>query len=395
MDISITPGKLSGSISIIPSKSQAHRMLICAAFADKPTTLVCPETNRDIEATAACLRALGAKITHTDDGYRVIPAKNIPHKAELPCRDSGSTLRFLLPVVGALGVEAEFLPEGRLAHRPLSPLWEQMEEKGCRLTNDGTVIRCEGKLQTGTFTIAGNVSSQFITGLLLAAPLMGGARIEITGKLESKPYVDMTQKAMALFGVESPNYQVEAAVYRSPGEITVEGDWSGGAFFLAANALGSKLDVKNLSADSPQGDRAAAKLIPALSENITIDCADIPDLVPILAVVAACRKGAVFTNIRRLRLKESDRVASVIAMLSALGGSAHADENTLTVFGTGLRGGTADAVNDHRIAMSAAIAATACKEAVTILGAECTAKSYPQFWEEYTRLGGNYEQHLR
>lgn len=395
MDITITPGVLSGSISIIPSKSQAHRMLICAAFADTPTTLLCPETNRDIEATAACLRALGAQILPTDEGYRITPVKQIPGKAELPCRDSGSTLRFLLPVVGALGVEAEFLPEGRLAQRPLSPLWERMEEKGCRLKNDGKTIRCEGKLQSGTYPIAGNVSSQFITGLLLAAPMMGGARIEIEGTLESKPYVDMTQKAMALFGVDSPDYRVEKASYRSPGSASVEGDWSGGAFFLAANALGSTLDVQNLSPDSPQGDRAAAKLIPALNKNITIDCTDIPDLVPILAVVAACKRGAVFTNIRRLRLKESDRVASVIAMLTALGGNAQAGENTMTVFGTGLRGGTVDAVNDHRIAMSAAIAATVCKEHVTILGAECTAKSYPQFWAEFARLGGKYEQHLR
>ncbi len=395
MDISITPGKLSGRLSIIPSKSQAHRMLICAAFAQGQTTLLCPETNRDIEATAQCLNALGADITRTETGYRVIPAKNVPQKCALPCRDSGSTLRFLLPIVGALGVEAEFLPEGRLAQRPLSPLWERMEEKGCRLSNDGATIRCEGKLQSGKYTIAGNISSQFITGLLLAAPLMGGAQVEIEGKPESKPYVDMTQKAMALFGVESKDYRVEKAFYRSPGEIKVEGDWSGGAFFLAANALGSKLDVQNLSPDSPQGDRAAADLIPALEENITIDCTDIPDLVPILAVVAACKKGACFTNIRRLRLKESDRVASVIAMLTALGGKAEAAENTMTVFGTGLRGGTVDAVNDHRIAMSAAIAATACCETVTILGAECTAKSYPQFWAEYARLGGNYEQHLR
>lgn len=395
MDISITPGILSGAVSIIPSKSQAHRMLICAAFADKPTTLICPETNRDIEATANCLNALGAEVLRDRFGYCVVPAKEIPAKAELPCRDSGSTLRFLLPIVGALGVDAAFLTEGRLASRPLSPLWEQMEGSGCCLSNDGKIIRCSGKLQGGLFTIDGGVSSQFITGLLLAAPLMGGAEIAIQGKLESKPYIEMTQKAMALFGVESENYRVLPGRYHSPGEVIVEGDWSGGAFFLGANALGSKLDIGNLNPDSPQGDRAAAKLINTLEENITIDCADIPDLVPILAVVAACKKGAVFTNIRRLRLKESDRVASIIGMLTDLGGSASADENTLCVRGTGLRGGCVDAVNDHRIAMSAAIAATVCKDKVNILGAECAAKSYPQFWDEYARLGGKYEQYLR
>lgn len=396
MDITIKPGKLSGSVTAIPSKSQAHRLLICAAFADTETTLLCPETNRDIQATVQCLRSLGATILENKDGYTVIPARKIPEKAELPCQDSGSTLRFLLPVVGALGVDATFLPEGRLAQRPLSPLWEQMELSGCQLSRPTeNTIRCCGKLQSGTYAIAGNVSSQFITGLLLAAPLMGGAKVEIIGELESKPYVEITQKAMALFGVESRDYQVSESTYHSPGTLTVEGDWSGGAFFLAAKALGSDVAVLNLNPDSPQGDRAAAPLLDALKEHITIDAKDIPDLVPILAVCAACKEGAVFENIRRLRLKESDRVESVIAMLTALGVKAHADENTLWVSGTGLIGGTVDAVNDHRIAMAAAIAATACKKEVTILGAQCTAKSYPQFWAEYARLGGNYEQHLR
>ena len=159
--------------------------------------------------------------------------------------------------------------------------------------------------------------------------------------------------------------------------------------------MGNAVYIQNLSPDSPQGDRAVFTLLPALTNNITISAADIPDLVPILSVVAACNRGAVFTDIRRLRLKESDRVASVIAMLEALGGRAEANDDTLTVYGTGLSGGMVDSVNDHRIAMSAAIAATVCKEPVTILGAECVEKSYPKFWEEYRRLGGNYEQYLR
>ena len=180
-----------------------------------------------------------------------------------------------------------------------------------------------------------------------------------------------------------------------PGTLTVEGDWSNAAFFLAAKALGSRVEVTNLSPDSPQGDRAVFDLLPALENSPVISAADIPDLVPILAVTAACKNGAVFTDIRRLRLKESDRVASVIAMVEALGGKAQASEDTLTVYGTGLVGGTVDAMNDHRIAMSAAIAATACKAPVAILGAECVGKSYPKFFEEYARLGGNYEQYLR
>ena len=398
MDIVITPGKLAGTVTAIPSKSQAHRMMICAAFADGPTVLHCPETNRDIEATAGCLHALGADIRRTDTVYTVQPIRQLPDTAVLNCHDSGSTLRFMLPVAGALGVDTVFQMEGRLPQRPLSPLWEEMERMGCSLTRPTTdTIRCQGKLKAGQYVIDGGVSSQFITGLLLAAALIPGeSHIQLTGKVESKPYITMTQQAMALFGLETEAFTVDGGnPFHSPGELTVEGDWSNGAFFLAAKALGNDVVTENLSTESPQGDRSAFDLLPALEGNIAISAADIPDLVPILSVAAACKKGAVFSDIRRLRLKESDRVASVIAMLEALGGKAEATEDTLTVYGTGLTGGTVDSVNDHRIAMSAAIAATVCTKPVTILGAECVKKSYPHFFEEYHRLGGNYEQYLR
>ena len=388
MDLTLMPRRLRGDITVIPSKSQAHRLLICAAFADKATQLVCRETNADIEATAHCLCALGAEILRTDTGYTVFPATKVPAKAALPCGESGSTLRFLLPVVGALGVDATFLLEGRLPQRPLSPLWEEMERMGCSLSRPTkNTVRCQGKLKSGAYTIDGSVSSQFITGLLFAHALIGGCTLEITGKLESKPYVNMTQDALQLFC--APNFH-------TPGTLPVEGDWSNGAFWLAANALGSDLTVHGLHTESSQGDRAVMKILRLLMYGPpTVSAADIPDLVPILAVCAAAKQGAVFTDIRRLRLKESDRVASVIAMIEALGGKAEANENTLTVCGTGLRGGVVDAVNDHRIAMASAIAATVCTENVTILGAECVKKSYPAFWEEYTRLGGKYELYLR
>ena len=457
MDITITPGKLCGTVTAISSKSQAHRLLICAAFADRPTTLLCPETNRDMDATAGCLNALGARITRTEIGYAVSPVRQVPAQAHvinlsvpqspvggdahiapretihvctelrrirntvqgpmwasapteaakangiaaqavLNCHDSGSTLRFLLPVAGALGVDTLFQLEGRLPQRPLSPLWEEMERMGCSLSRPSAdTIRCQGRLQPGDYTIDGGVSSQFITGLLLAAALIpGDSRIHLTGKVESRPYITMTQRAMALFGVNADDFHVHGGeTFHSPGTLIVEGDWSNGAFFLAAKALGNDVVTENLSPDSPQGDRAVHSLLPALEENITISAADIPDLVPILAVVAACKRGAVFTDIRRLRLKESDRVAAVIGMLQSLGGKAEATEDTLTVYGTGLTGGTVDSVNDHRIAMSAAIAATVCQRKVTILGAECVQKSYPRFFAEYRRLGGNYEQYLR
>lgn len=398
MDLTIFPGKLSGTIQVIPSKSQAHRMLICAAFADGPTLLHCTDTNRDIEATAACLNALGARIHRTKSGYTIEPVETVPATAVLPCRDSGSTLRFLLPVAGALGVEGDFLLEGRLAQRPLSPLWEEMHRMGCLLSfTDANTLHCSGKLQAGEYRIDGSVSSQFISGLLFAAALIPGeTRICVTGRMESRPYIDMTRDAMAVFGKSSAQFTVVGGTpYHAPGALTVEGDWSNGAFFLAAGALGSSLEITNLSAASLQGDRAAAEHIPGLQNHCVISAADIPDLVPILSVMAACNQGAVFTDIRRLRLKESDRVASVISMLQNLGGRAEATEDTLTVYGTGLTGGTVDSANDHRIAMSAAIAATVCKEPVTILGAQCVEKSYPKFFEEYHRLGGHYEQHLR
>ena len=389
MDLTIHPHKLRGEISIIPSKSIAHRYLICSAFADGPTTLVCPETNRDMDATADCLNALGAKILRTYTGYQITPIGDVPQKADLNCCESGSTLRFLLPIAGALGVDATFHMAGRLSQRPLSPLWEEMERMGCQLERptDNT-IRCQGKLHSGKYTIDGSISSQFITGLLFALSLIDGpTELEITGNIESKPYIAMTQNAMDRF--HAPNY-------RAPGYMAIEGDWSNGAFFVTAAHLGSNLYIHGLEPTSIQGDRAVVDILKQMETCIAnIDVTDIPDLVPILAVAASAGKGAVFTNIRRLRLKESDRVATVIHMINALGGKAEADENTLTIHGTGLQGGTVDSHNDHRIAMAAAIAATVCTKPVTILGANAVTKSYPKFWDEYQKLGGNYEQHIR
>ena len=269
---------------------------------------------------------------------------------------------------------------------------------GCTLTRPTeNTIRCRGKLRAGDYFIDGSVSSQFITGLLFALSLMADeSRLTVTGKMESKPYIDLTKEALALFGAD-PEHPGTKKLH-SPGYITVEGDWSNGAFFLAADYLNADpgLEIHGLNDTSLQGDRAAAHWIPMLcKQKCTIDASDIPDLVPVLSVVAAANHGAVFTNIRRLRIKESDRAASTVALIRNLGGNAEASEDTLTVYGTGLTGGTVDAVNDHRIAMSAAVASTVCKHDVIILGAECVQKSYPRFWEEFSRLGGSYEQYLR
>lgn len=398
MDVVITPKKLIGSVSVIPSKSQAHRILICSAFADKTTEIICPETNRDIEASVSCLRALGASIVPNPDGYRVSPIKAIPDKAVLDCGESGSTLRFMLPIVGALGVAGRFLLSGRLPNRPLSPLWELMESKGCSLVwEENNVLRCTGKLTAGSYSIDGSVSSQFISGLYFGLPLLSGeSSLEITGKIESAPYIEMTKDALVKFGVRFENNTILGnASFHSPEQVIIEGDWSNGAFFHVANFIENKLKISNLDLHSKQGDRVVVDALTQLKNNATIDATHIPDLIPILSVAAAHSNGAIFTNIKRLRLKESDRVQAIIDMLSAFGVKALADENTLTVFPGKFGSCTVNAYNDHRIAMSAAIATTVADGPVRIIGAECVAKSYPTFWEEYSRLGGTYEQHLR
>lgn len=265
---------------------------------------------------------------------------------------------------------------------------------GCTLSRPTeNTIQSNGQLQAGQYCISGNVSSQFITGLLFALSLLDGtSNITVTGKLESKPYVDMTQSALKIFGVNTDHFEITGSFpFQTPGNVSVEGDWSNGAFFLGAKALGNPVEITNLDAGSPQGDRAIAEIFSADMPMPRISAADIPDLVPIMAVVFAAKGGAVFTDIERLRLKESDRVASVCEMINRLGGTASATTDTLTVLPGQYHGCTIDAVGDHRIAMAAAIAATVADGPVTILGAQCVAKSYPAFWQDFRNLGGKYE----
>lgn len=398
MDITIYPRKLHGTVAAIPSKSQAHRILICAAFSDYPTKMICPTTNQDIEATADCLRSLGADIQRTGDGYSISPIKRIPKNALLNCNESGSTLRFMLPICASLGIDTTFKMSGRLPSRPLSPLWEELERMGCQLSRPTErTIHCQGKLHSGTYTIDGSVSSQFITGLMFALALLpGNNSLSISGNVESKPYIDMTKQVLSLFGMEFDESQfISHSGLRSPDEITVEGDWSNAAFFLAAKALGNDIKVTGLSADSMQGDRAVLPLTNALSENITVCGRDIPDLIPILAVTAGAKKGAAFEQIGRLRFKESDRVAAVAEMLSNLGAQVHVASDRMTVSPALYQGCIIDSKNDHRIAMAAAIASTVANGPITIMNAQCVSKSYPNFWEEFKRLGGYYEQYIR
>lgn len=398
MDITIYPGKLSGTVRAVSSKSQVHRLLICASFSDKPTKLECPDTNQDIEATAECLRALGSDIVRTDYGYLVNPVVNVPERATLNCRESGSTLRFMLPVVCALGVQATLHMSGRLPYRPLSPLWEELERMGAKLSRPTEDTICvEGQLLPGEYQMDGSVSSQFITGLMLAGALMPGcSHITLQGKLQSKPYIDITRQVLKTFGIPCDDYCISGCrPFPSPRHICAEGDWSNAAFFLAANKLGNRLTVTNLNPNSTQGDRAIADILNLEAAIPVISAADIPDLVPIMAILFGARNGAVFTDIARLRMKESDRVATVKHMIESFGLKASATDDTLTVASGKFRSCTIDAAGDHRIAMAAAIGATIADGPVTILGAECVAKSYPTFWQEYKRLGGSYEQYIR
>ena len=412
MNIVIEPSPLKGEIAAIPSKSVAHRMLICAALADGPTTLRIPKTSDDIDATADCLRALGAAITVNNEDYIVEPIAQIENIPLLDCGESGSTLRFLLPVAAAAADRCRFDGHGRLPERPLSDLTDAMKEHGVSFDGEKLPFTIGGRLRGGIYRLPGNVSSQYITGLLLALPLCEeDSVIELTTALESASYIDITLSVLKTFGItvhcERNRYIIPGKqVFRSPGTLPVEGDWSNAAFFLTAAALNNDITMTGLNPNSAQGDRKIIALLEQLGavtqkdngcltlrsdelKGCTIDIQDTPDLLPVLSVAAAFAQGkTTFINAARLRLKESDRLASSAAMIENLGGRAEVGEDELTVYGTGLIGGTVESCNDHRIAMSAAVAATRCSKPVTILNAEAVKKSYPGFYNDYNKTGG-------
>lgn len=415
MDVRISPKKLTGKIAAITSKSDAHRCLICAALCDDTTDVVINDSNRDIEATASCLRALGAEITQNGSIYSVTGIKSVPENALLDCGESGSTLRFMLPLAAATGKEIALVGSGRLPERPLSPLMEEMEQKGCKFSARKLPLTVSNGLNSGKYTLPGNVSSQYITGLLLALPLLDGdSEITLTSKLESAGYVDMTVRTLSLFGIEIetlPNgvgYKIKGGQrFVSPKKITVEGDWSNAAFWLAAGAVSDGIEMSGLDVESAQGDREIVKLLKRFGakiavdgtdiavssgemSGITVDVSAIPDAVPILAVLACAAGGETkIVNAARLRIKESDRLKSVTAMITTLGGDITELADGLVINGSGkLNGGVVDSFNDHRIAMAAAIACSICEQEVIITNAQAVEKSYPKFFEHFNMLGG-------
>ena len=407
-------------MKVPPSKSVAHRLLICAALSDSPCTIVCQSVNRDMEATVNCLNALGAQITYADGKFTVNPITKVNKGATLDCGESGSTLRFLLPVAAALGADATFIGQGRLPERPLSPLYEEMTAHGVKMTPNGHMpLKCEGKLPAGLYTIDGGVSSQFISGLLMALPLTGiQSKIVVTGKQESASYIALTLDALKQFGIDiqatTDGFIIPSGQeFTTPDtQIAVEGDWSAAAFWITAGVAGSKpVTCTGLNYEcSAQGDRRIVDVLRKMGADITttsgaitarpsnltaaqIDCADIPDLVPILAVAASSAQGTtIFDNIRRLRIKESDRVQSILQLMGMSGIYAFASDNTLTVTGGPAKNCAYDPSGDHRMAMAAAVLASTKDVRITISNPECTAKSYPAFFDDFNALGGHITQ---
>ncbi len=414
MDVRITPGALSGTFAAIPSKSDAHRLLICAALADGPTRIQLPVRSADMDATVGCLRALGAAVTESASGELTVRPGAVPENPVLNCGESGSTLRFLLPVAAALCGEVSFTGEGRLPQRPLGALLDAMGAHGAAASAPALPLTVRGRLRAGSYTLPGDVSSQFISGLLLALPLCAGdSELRLTSPLQSAAYVDMTLGTLARFGVRVDLYADGYGIpggqrYRSPGRAAAEGDWSNAAFFLTAGALSGGVACTGLDAQSRQADLAIAALlrrfgaaVEASTERIfaapgeltpqDIDVSEFPDLFPILAVLACGAKGtSTLYNAARLRLKESDRIACVAQMLRDLGAEVSEAPDALAVTGRGeLSGGETQSFNDHRIAMAAAAASVLCRGDVILRDAQAVSKSYPAFFDDFTALGGN------
>lgn len=437
MDIKIIPKKLKGRLDALPSKSHAHRVLIAqklarmqngeAANADNAHGSEIPTFSKDIEATKNCLAQL-------DSG-----------SPRLNCIESGSTMRFMLPVAMALRDEAVFIGTGKLPSRPISPLREEMERNGCTFSPrtpaadtadipDGFSEICtiRGRLQPGTYRLAGNVSSQFITGLLFALPLLDGdSTLELTTALESAGYVDLTLDVLRDFGImidekRSPEgfntYVINGNQrYTEPADVTVQGDWSNAAFWLACGALGGDVTLDGVDMTSSQRDKEFADILMQMGAHLEvsscgtsmdstsatgglssirctgnglsaadIDVAQIPDLVPVLATVMALADGASeITHAERLRIKESDRIFTVHDFLSKLGADITDEGSGLSVRGKRtLSGGEVYGHNDHRIVMAAAVASCGCTGPVIIRGAEAVNKSYPDFFRDFAALGG-------
>lgn len=416
MNIKIGKSILKGNIKVISSKSDAHRLLIGAALADKPTKIFLEGWSNDIEATKNCLETLGCKVIRDNDGIQITPLWD--EQADdivLDCVESGSTLRFLLPIVAALGKHAILEGQGRLPERPIDVLLEELRAHGSLVKENNLPLVMAGQIRGGVYTLPGNISSQFITGLLFALPLLKeDSEIRLTTKLESRGYVDMTLDTLKLFQIEIEEkdwgFQIKGGqTYRSPLEVSAEGDWSGAAFWVVAGGIGGDITCTGLRKNSCQGDKEIVDLMEQFGakvnwkenevtvcgsslKGITIDAAQIPDLVPALCTAAALAEGTtIIYNAGRLRMKESDRLKAMAEGLQKLGVRVTEQQESIKIEGGSVHPEgevILDSYDDHRIVMSLAIAAAALGVEAVIERAEAVSKSYPTFFAEFTRLGG-------
>lgn len=402
MRVVIKPGIARGKVTAPPSKSMAHRLLISAALADGVSTIRGVSDCEDVRATLDCLSALGVKYTEDGDNVTVrgIDPLKVTPISKLSARESGSTLRFFIPIALLSGKTTMFSGAGRLMSRPMSVYEDLCKERGLAFIQDGESITVRGPLKGGVYTVAGNISSQFISGLLFALPcLTEDSRIRITPPLESRSYIDLTISALSSFGIEAV-WEDEYTIFIRgnqkyvPADITVEGDYSGAAFPDALNLFGGDVEVLGLDPNSIQGDRVYRRYFDLLRLGTpTIHIGDCPDLGPILFAIAAAKCGGIFSGTERLRLKESDRVAAMAEELSKFGTSLSIYEDKVVVYPASFKAPTVPIKShgDHRIVMAMAVLLSAVGGEIE--GAEAVKKSYPGFFSDLSRLGIKVEEY--
>lgn len=419
-NIIIIPGLLKGVVKIPASKSISHRAVICAGLSIGKSNIRNLSFSKDIEATCEAMKNLGTKIIREAEALSIEGAAGLEATDSVfDCYESGSTLRFLIPIAAAVGGKSTFIGRGKLVERPLLPYYKILEEQNIKYVNEeGRLpLTINGKLKPGEFTISGDISSQFISGLMFALPLLDGdSKITITTELESKPYVDLTIDMLERFSVKIVNHNdkefiIEGNQRYIAKDQNVEGDYSQVAFWLVAGIMGADLWCSGMNMDSLQGDKVildiikqmggklefdndSIKAVPSKTKGTIIDASQCPDLVPILAVLAATSEGTTqIINAARLRIKESDRLAAIRSELVKIGADIIEQEDGLVINGKAqLLGGVCDSWNDHRIAMALAVASLKCTGPVVIQNANCVSKSYPDFWKDFIDLGGTLDE---
>lgn len=406
-NIEITPNKIKGGVTIPPSKSMAHRAIICASLSKGKCKIDNIDLSDDIIATINAMKSLGADIkvnNRTVIVEGIFKNNNIKDDIIIDCNESGSTLRFLIPVSMIFNNNKKFIGRGNLGKRPLDVFYEIFNKQNIKYTKEeeNLNLKINGTLKPDTFYVKGDISSQFITGLLFTLPLLNGdSVIKITSNLESKSYLDLTLDILKTFGIEIINKDYKEFIIKGNQEYLVkdyivEGDYSQAAFFISANYIGNNVDVKGLKKESLQGDKEIIKWIDVLKNNDKkiIDATNCPDIIPVLTVCAALTKGKTkIINAGRLRIKECDRLHAISSQINKLGGKVIEGSDYLEIYGIEeFNGGFVDSFNDHRIAMSLAILSTRAKDKIVIKNYKCINKSYPTFFEDFKALGGKINE---